>query len=360
MQKKNKLRLGVVAAIAVAGVALSTMPAIADPAAGTFPTYAGVGSDTTQDAVGGLASVISGMGSYDAIGTANLQTRSGGPSYVRPNGSGNGVKALSASVNSTGVKLWNGVTITGQVDFARSSSGPSTAGTELTYIPFAKDAVSYAINASSDFPTNVAIGSDADTTGFTLKNIYKCNVTSFNNAAGDPITIRPLLPQTGSGTRSFWLSTLGLTETSKGACVTDLNNTVQEHSGAQVTGVGDIAPFSIAQFIAQGNHNALPTAVNERRNAVILGSISGTKPVINNAGVVELNTAFPVTRNVYNVVETARITVGDAKYDAGLAAMFAGTTSSVCSAGATIKQYGFGTIGALCGNTTTNKSGFTL
>ena len=53
MLKKNRLRLGAVATLALAGVAFSAVSAYADPTpAGTFKPIVGVGSDTTQLASG--------------------------------------------------------------------------------------------------------------------------------------------------------------------------------------------------------------------------------------------------------------------------------------------------------------------
>ncbi len=362
MLTKTKLRLGVVAATAVAVMAFGAVaPASADP--GSFKLLNGVGSDTTQDVMNGVATVVTNIGSYDALGSAQIQTTSGGPSFNRPNGSSNGLRALSSSINNTGTRTWplsGGVNITGQVDFARSSSGPSVAGSELTFIPFARDAVTYAVSAASDFPRDVALGAasqDAISPApFTLRNIYRGAVTTFADSEFNTVTIRPLVPQSGSGTRSFWLSTLGLTEAQ--SIATDLGGTVQEHNGTAITGAGDLVPFSIAQYIAQGNHNSLPSGapVTERRGNIELGKIGNAKPIILNAGVVELNTSFPVSRLVYNVVSTARLT-GTSTADLALQAAFVGSTSQVCAAGAQIKQYGFGTIGATCGSTT-SKSGY--
>lgn len=360
MLKKTKLRLGVVAAIAVVGIVFGvTSPALADPNAGTYKTLNGVGSDTTQDVVGGLAFGSTTIGSYDATGTATIKTTATGPTFNRPNGSTGGVQALSASANNTNVRTYpasGGVSITGQVDFARSSSSPSSSfvGTDLTFIPFARDVLTYAVNSASDFPRDIPLGvasQDSITPApFTLRNIYRCTVTSFTNSDLEPVTIRPLVPQTTSGTRSAWLTALGIS--AYGACVTDLGNTVQEHNGSFVTGAGDIVPFSASQFIAQGNYAALPTTVVERRAQVDLGNIGGIKPVILSGTTVEANASFPSTRLVYNVVVTARLA------ETGIAAAFAGTTSEVCAASATIRAYGFATIGALCGNTTTYKQAF--
>ena len=361
MLKKNKLRLGVVALLAIAGVAFGTVSASADPPAATFKTINGVGSDTTQDVANGLAFGSANIASYDATGSATIKTTSAGATFNRPNGSTSGVQALSASANDTGTRTFpatNGVSITGQVDFARSSSAPSSSfpGTALTFIPYARDAVSYAVNASSDFPRDLLVGSAAQDSlnpaPFTLRNIYRCAVTSFSNADGDPVAIRALLPQAGSGTRSFWLSTLGLTEAQVTGCASDLGGTIQEHDGTKIKGAGDIVPFSVAQYLSQSNYKVLPTPVDERRGVVDLGRIGGTKPILLTANGNELNTAFPVNRLVFNVVETSRLG------EPAIAAAFSGTTSEVCTKASTIRSYGFGTIGTLCGNTTTYKQGF--
>ena len=94
----------------------------------------------------------------------------------------------------------------------------------------------------------------------------------------------------------------------------------------------------------------------ERRGQAELGAIAGVKPVVaTTGGGGEMNPAFSIYRNVYNVVETARLTS-----DSVLSATFSGTSSSVCSNINTIKQYGFAPIGSLCGNTTTFKQGYSL
>ena len=143
MHKNTKLRLGAVASLAIAAIAFGALPAQADPTTPPFPTLAGAGSDTTQDVVGGLTTLApTVVGSWNAVGSATIQTKSGGPAFQRPNGSGDGVYALSMSAGA-GTGLYNSVNIAGQLDYARSSSGPSSSyvGSDLTYIPFAIDAV---------------------------------------------------------------------------------------------------------------------------------------------------------------------------------------------------------------------------
>jgi len=361
MLRKNKVRLGAIVLAVASATVLGAVTANADPTAGTFPVLAGVGSDTIQDVMNGMSSAIPAIGSYDAtapVGAANqttITTRSGGVAFTRPNGSGAGQNALSASIDGT---AFNGVVITGDVDFARSSSGPSSSfpGSQLTFIPFAKDAVSYAVNEASDFPRNIPEGSAAaaaaNPTTLTLWNIYHCTATSYTDSNTNSVTIIPLLPQSGSGTRKFWDTTFGLTEGSLPSCVTDLNGTVEEHNGSALTGPGDIMPFSISQYIAQGNWQTLPSTVQERRYAAALGSVDGISPyIISGAGTVASpfslvqNPSFEINRLVYNVVATSRLS------DANIAATFVGTSSAVCTHTAIIKEYGFATIGNTCGTT---------
>ena len=371
MNSKNKLRFGVAAAVTTAAVALcglSAAPAFADPA--SYKTLSGVGSDTIQDVMNGMGSQIPVIGSYDAVDPVSgaqhgmITTTSGGPSFVRPNGSGEGVNALSDSIEG-GTHTWNSVPIAGQIDFARASKFQGSTGTDLTYIPFALDAVSYAVNSGSDFPRNIPLGSAADaTTRMSLYNIYHCFRTSYANANQDSVAIHPLVPQSGSGTAKFWASTLGFSDTSLPTCVKRVNTdatpvTLEEHNGTSIDDAGDIVPFSIAQYIAQGNHASIAQAfgvsVLERRGNVALGSIGGQPAVRESGTLTVMNPNFPVTRSVFNVVSSARA-IG-ASPDATIVSTFVGATSAVCSQGALIQAFGFSSI-ANCGDTTLG-GGFT-
>ena len=77
MLKKSKLRLGAVAVAVCTSTLFGAISASADPAAGTFKALSGVGSDTTQDLVAGLASAIPAIGSYDATGGGTIQASLG-------------------------------------------------------------------------------------------------------------------------------------------------------------------------------------------------------------------------------------------------------------------------------------------
>ncbi|WP_328718877.1 hypothetical protein OHT52_04805 [Streptomyces sp. NBC_00247] len=322
MNVTSRVRAGaVVGAVALALGAFAAPAAIADPPAAEYRTLAGVGSDTTQDVVNALGNTVlnsSGskiIASYDATGTATVKTHATACVVNRPNGSSAGITALAADVADTTVDC---------IDFARSSRGIKTAGTTLTWIPFAKDAVSVAVRTDSAL---YAAGAQ-DLTTAQLKAVYQCTTTTLNG-----VTLTPLLPQTGSGTRSFFLEKLGLTDAQVGSCV---DQTVQENNGVALNTAGDIAPYSVAQYIAQATGT-----VSDIHGSTALIKVNGTSPISGGA----LNSGFTYTRDVYNVVPTAKLS------DATVASTFVGSTSKVCAATSTITAYGFGTLGTACGAT---------
>lgn len=335
--------LGKVAgAIFCSAVALAAFaaPASADPIpADDYRILAAVGSDTTQDVLNGLGEVVVDatdadadgdtaeklIASWNAIGAGPIKTKAVGCSIARPNGSGAGRTALRDAELP-------GSSTAGCVDVARSSSGPVAGGTNGTWVRFGIDAVTYAVSNESDLPDEL--------TTVQLERIYKCLDTDI---LGVPVV--PLLIQAGSGTRSFWLGRMGITETeiTNGdyPCIQDLGNTVQENNGTALAGHPEyIMPFSIASHIAQGN--SLP-GVTDRRGPSVLGAVSGQPPVVDGA----LNVNFPYRRDVFNIVPTVDVAtpvIQDA---------FIGADSQICENATLIKQYGFGHDAATCGTTAT-------
>jgi ABC-type phosphate transport system substrate-binding protein len=323
---------------AVLAVAAMATPALADPTSTTdYRALAGVGSDTTQDVMNGLAEAITDadgnkiLASWDARGSDQIKTKATGCEFARPNGSTAGRTALKNAKTA-------GNAIVGCVDFARSSSSTTAVvGGSGTWIPFGVDAMTYAINENSDLPDNL--------TDVQLQRIYQCLDTDI---AGTPVT--PLLIQSGSGTRSFWNTRVGITESEIAAgdypCLEDLDNTVQEHTGEVLTGHNEyILPYSIAQFVAQGNAGQVVDGVTvnvlDRRGPALLGSINGVAPTVGG----NLNVEFPNRRDVYNIVASADLTVPV------IESTFVGATSAVCSRTSIIQAYGFGA-SASCGDTT--------
>lgn len=321
MNVKSRVRIGAVVGAAVLGVGAMAGSAVADPAAGDFRVLAGVGSDTTQDVMNGIGNAVDGgatIASYNATGSATIKTRTTGCDDInRPDGSSAGIDALRNDVD----------TLAGCLDFARSSRGPADTTTQdLTWIPFAKDAVSIAVRDDS------ALNNNLDLTTAQLHDIYTCDLTTLNG-----VTLTPLIPQVNSGTRTFFLGKIGVAEAQLGPCV----GTMQEHNGEALDSAGDIAPYSIAQYIAQVSGVSF-----DRHGVTVLGKVDGSEPFTTDG---KLNTSFVYSRDVYNVVPTSKVS------DTIIDATFTGDDSKVCTATdagqSVIEKYGFGTI-STCGDTT--------
>ncbi len=325
--KSWKRALAAAAGLALVGGVTAAGPAQADPSgAPQFRQLAGVGSDTTQGVMNGLSNVITdGTGtkliaSYDAVGSATIATKNttACSAVNRPNGSGAGRTALLTSLQAND----------GCLQFSRSSSLNLAAATPgLTYIPFATDAVSYAVTANSNIPKTLALSD--------LQAIYHCDPNFVGTAPN--FAIKVILPQSGSGTRSFWESTMNILDADVVAgrypCIIDKKNgqPIEEHDG-RVLDDNSLAPFSISQYIAQ-SENTIP----DLRGKSVLGVIDGFTPSV-------INGSFEVSRSVYNVVPTSQI--GTAPYST----VFVGSNSAVCQNTAVINQYGFAT-NPNCGST---------
>lgn len=343
----------VIAAAAAFGVAASLFavasPANAEPVSSS---YVVVGSDTLQDVLNALSNgtSISGstvrslagdspVGSYDATGSTLIQTKPNGPRFARPNGSGDGVTALSRSINGAAYK---GTVITGQVDIARSSSGPGSFANPtgpLIYLPFGRDALSYAhsggANAAFDNIDQAA-----------LKALFECTATTIGG-----VTAVPVIPQAGSGTRTDFMAKIGVTDATLGACV----EVGQEHDTSALADgsafpANAVTAMSAAQWVAQNTG----AGIDRRGAGVKIGSpISGTPAVTGTGTSMVPNPAFYANttwgRDTYIVVENARITVGDPAYDAKLANVVSnaqsklGNTQSTLpsQAGSVKKKFGF-------------------
>jgi hypothetical protein len=386
---RKLLSVAAVAAGITALATLGTSSASADPTDGTFRVFAGSGSDTTQSVMNGLAEAVSITGnkqlaSYDAIPVpTTVQTRAGAAGSActtiqRPSGSGDGRKALINSINGTAgtyaqaTANLNSANLLGCFDFARSSSLDTTtvgltAGGTLTYVPFASENVAYATLSTSNVPRQLTKGQ--------LKSIYQCTY----HGVGLAQTIQPLLPQDSSGTRQFFVKAIlggdgkqvipaagagGAvvegTSTNLGSCVknkaADGVTDILEHDGTFLNNFDQLVPFSTAQFIAQQGG-----FIDNNLGRAALGSISvsasTTSGGVNTATEPYTSTLYnnpssgaassALKRDVYNVVQTSRITGANAASD--LAKVFVGDTgagttgnnSLICAQQAVIQSYGF-------------------
>lgn len=324
----KKALIAAAAGVGALSLVLAVMPtASADPdGEPTYRDLAGVGSDTTMDLVQALSQVVKinnvkVIGSYNASPstTETFQTKADAKcTYTRAaaNGSSNGIKVLDASIKAND----------GCIQFARSSSGKSsTSPTGLTWIPFAKDAVTFAVRSDGSVSKSLTVAE--------LTAIYKCENTS----------IVPVLVQTGSGTRSYWLGRFGITEDQITAgtypCLKPKSaggtgaEYVQEHDGRQLK-ANEVMPYSIAVWQAQASG-----AAPDRRGMSVLGVLDAKAPTL-------LNPNSTYSRDVFNVVPTTKVTDTTSKeYQ-----VFVGSNSLVCQQSATIQAQGFGTI-TTCGDT---------
>ncbi|ANP73333.1 hypothetical protein [Cryobacterium arcticum] len=324
MISKKAIALCATVGVTLSGIALA-VPAHAEPVSNS---YSIVGSDTLEDVVGALAngSRITGstvrittsgstLGSFDATGSPYITTKASGVRFGRPNGSGDGVKALSRSID--GAAYTSGtvggpanVTITGQVDIARSSSaGTSNTNGELLYVPFARDAIAYAYKGSAS-----GIGAITPTQ---MKSLYECSA-GFQIGG---VTVTPIIPQAGSGTRKDFISKIGVTEASmltvaEGGCVVE----GQEHDATTLTNES-VMPMAVSRWVAMNTG-----ASYDKRGTGTLGSlVSGVAPVTGTGTAMVPNAAYYSNgtwgRDTYLVVEFARVDPTNAKYDAKLAAL---------------------------------------
>jgi hypothetical protein len=325
-------------------VTLAAPPALADPPAGDYRVFAGVGSDTTQEPLNGFGEVVLSGGnkviaSYDATGTATIKTRAAGCQFNRPNGSGNGRLALRASQGEDlggthgGPGFWQGVDVRGCIDFARSSSFAATPN--YTFFAWGVDALALAINSGGDLPSNMSFAQ--------VQRVYKCFSTTI---AGNPVVPRHVQP--GSGTWEFWMSRMGITQAEinlgdYGCLAQDTDGNpatpavpvhpyVQEHDGRPLEGnLSHVLPFSAAGFIAQTNRASILalTGVNveDRRGpARLTGMSTTTQPVTQPIVGGVLNVNFPQRRDVYNVVPNASLS------NPLVTATFSGAGAAMCTA----------------------------
>jgi phosphate transport system substrate-binding protein len=89
-----------------------------------------------------------------------------------------------------------------------------------------------------------------------LRGIYDGSITDWS-AAAPPSPIKVYLPQTGSGTLAYFTSVLGFDPTTKPVTI----SRVQQNDATSVAAAdlaSAIAPFSAAQFVAQGNNVVTP------------------------------------------------------------------------------------------------------
>lgn len=249
----RRLFAGVSTAAVVAASLSLAAPALADPAGGYAPAASdviGVGSDTSEHALNYLADGNAGVPGYNAGSPANklvswnATAPAGGSATInlpsnaaapRPNGSGNGKKALYGAGNVP------------DIDFARSSSALDATEKQagLQAFPFAKDSLALATAKTSNAP---AVISAAD-----MVKIYSGAVTNWSQLGGASGVIAPKIPQSGSGTRSFFEAQLKAANNGNTVTLAGTVVEVQEHDPAPIQGDANaVAPFSVGRNTVVG------------------------------------------------------------------------------------------------------------
>jgi hypothetical protein len=402
---KALMAVGAAAGLAGLGLAMAG-PALADPGV----TYMAVGSNTTQNLMDAFATTTGGLvGSYDAVDPVTGAVATSTPpaiinafqnsgssqtlqSFLRPNGSSDGLAALRFSNGASGLSPYDSGTAAemphvGAVAFSRpSGSATSVAGSanlsqtgEYQWIPYAYDDVAVSTGPSS------LITTAGDFTFTDLTNLYKnCDTVTEGGVTywplGSPnpdpvgaVTIDLYVPQTGSGSRNFWLDTFTGQHSSLPACVFDQGQDpstatfhvlLEENNGVAVADdPNGIFPYSVGQWIFQKNSGGSA----DIRDGAVLNTVSnGASPAVlispfNAAGTAMNTTTFPIFRELYNVFITSQV-VG-ASADPNLVNMFVGAGSALCSNAGIIRAAGFAPMAGsqapeTCGLTSTSDRAF--
>lgn len=340
-----------------AAVGLSCGQAIADPPSGVVPAHTnivGVGSDTTQFVVDKFSTDFNAthtspkVYSWDAVGTTPITTKLGCAAITRPNGSGAGITALKANARPSGDAA------DFCVDFARSSRGPQAGdGTAIAFVAYAKDAVTWSANTTTNATTSL--------TTVQLRAIYSCNAALLGTGKTGKVTwnevggtstaaVVPVIPQSSSGTRAFFLSKIGVT--TLGSCVVPTNNSVEENEGTNAifknaNAANEVFPYSVAVYLAQTVHGHGAGT----QGTLKLHSVNGVAPTTGTGSATKINPAFPYSRSVYDVVRDN----GTASHVPTYLRVLVGAgnnTGWICTnatAQADIVSFGFLSLGANCG-----------
>lgn len=411
---KRKLSVATLMLAVFAMIAGSLAAATADPIQFNDNNLRAMGSDTTQSVMNGLSGYEenvfyeplnagtddpSVLMSFDAIGSECVVSRINGAAVFRPNGSGNGRRALSRAFDGADWGISSscgGKTMTGLIQLARSSSGPNLGINDpnglLKFIPFGRDGLSFGYYRNCGDGTGGTCGGVPTVTDLTPAEITA--IWTDGPQIIDNVLIVPCGIQTGSGTYEAWLDDTGVTagvdDTATAQCNALLpEGRAQEHDGddlkdrgvaaasAAFTWVGNATPtvdpnvqvvigMSASQYIAQRNGASPDRMPNDAGQGVFLGSIDldsnaatpSVSPICDGGGCpgdqtltdgsLVANGAFygdsVFGRSVYNVFLDSQINSG--LFNVEMRAMFkneGGNTARLCTAPwtTTIETFGF-------------------
>ena len=341
--------------IVVGGLVASSLPAAAvtTPPSTVDTTLVGSGSDTTYDMMKALDKVYAGANGCATIwytgetqpfnGTCSTNDLASGNGQDKinypwvndghtvgtqryPVGSGNGVKEL----------CYQGLANIRNVDYARSSSSSATTCSNLTFVAYAKDAVSW-WHATKDktgaATTSAAVASMAKAD---LTKIFNGTYTKWSDlngkakdASGNLVTdlaerdIKVYTVQAGSGTLSYWTSNIAAPKASS-------LTTVQENTALPIYEAGNEA--DAIYFYSYGRYK-MNAGITGSPNSYFGNSVANTYPLAEdalgkiddvaptNTSLVASSGAFPLARNVFNVL----------RYPSAETLKFTGPSGFICS-----------------------------
>ena len=371
----RRLITGVATTSLVAAVLAAAAPAQADPAfVPDADDIVGSGSDTSMFAMQYIAEGVNGFPGYnasspsaklvswdakilDAVGaqtnSATITPRAGAPVINRPNGS------------TEGKNLINGLGNNPAFNFARSSSGLSTAEVSagLFNFPFAKDTLALATAKVTNAPA--AISPDD------MVKIYNGTHDDWNDLPGSTTAgpIAPFIQQTGSGTRSFFIAQLQAANKGTPVVLAATVKPTQEHDPTLIqSNINAVAPYSIGRntvdgtpLSIRGGFSAARALFNVVRQADVgVASITAlfgkdgyvcspaAKPLIEAAGFEQLaSSAAGGVCGVPTQASTSNLatTVGDAKIATSTTATATSATAGGVSLTATVSAGAIAPIG---------------
>jgi ABC-type phosphate transport system substrate-binding protein len=311
---KSRIVLAATAAVALAATVFAGA-AIADPPGGATPHHTdivGVGAQTTEDLQNQLAidynkrySSGGRVYSFDAEGSPTIVEKKGCTAQVRANGANAGISALEANLRPKGDSSDY------CVDYARGSRPRAqTDPNSIVFIPFAVDAVTWTAdthNGKTNAPTSLST--------LQLHAIYSCDASLLGTGKTGPVKwnevggtgkakVVPVIPPSTAGTRSFFLSMIGVT--TLGACVQGQDNSVEQNEGTNAIFSGSSAPniifpYSVAVYLAQTEHNH----GTGDQGDLVLRSVDGVAPTSGSGTKQKINVEFGYVRTVNNVVRNA-------------------------------------------------------
>ena len=163
--------------------------------------------------------------------------RAGLSPVQRPNGSGAGYNLLKADTSAAGTGL-------GLVDFARASSARGVNAL-FDSVQIGNDPLGMLTSTTTNATNGLSIAQ--------LKNIYTCTVTNWSQVGSGTGTIVPLMPQIGSGTRSYFEGQIGVTDSTLGSCVQNVEENDPEAIDASSSPANAVEPMSQSRlYLFQG------------------------------------------------------------------------------------------------------------